>query len=174
MEIVAVIAIAAMLFQLVVGNMGAMIPARAMDAAASEVVSQVDWLRSESRLQGKTYQLELDLTGSRYRVIVPAIDRIAANELVEETFALGWSSLSEHVRFAGANIAGYPKFDDGLFRIALDENGFTADQAVYIVHEGDEDMVWTIQIRGLTGQANVVKSFDGTYHALEPQEEGRF
>ena len=36
-EGVIVIAIAALVFQLVVGNMGAMIPARAMDSAAAEI-----------------------------------------------------------------------------------------------------------------------------------------
>lgn len=169
-----VIAIAALLFQLVVGNMGAIIPARAMDAAAAEIVSKVDWLRSESRLQGKTYQLELDLADTRYRIIVPSVDRIAASEIVEETFSLGWSSLNEHVRLAGASVAGQRRFESGLFRIALDENGFTADQAIFLVHKADEEMVWTIQIRGLTGQSEILKSFDGTYHTLEKQEEGRF
>jgi len=169
-----VIAIAAMVFQLVIGNMGAMIPARAMDAAAAEVVSQVDWLRSESRLQGKTYQLELELQGSRYRVIVPSVDRIAASEIVEETFALGWSNLGDDVIIAGAGVAGERKFEEGMFRIALDENGFTADQSIHLVHTGDAQMVWSIQIRGLTGQSEIIKSYDGTQHTLRPQEEGSF
>ena len=52
--------------------------------------------------------------------------------------------------------------------------GFTADQAIFLVHVEDKQMVWTIQIRGLTGQSEILRSFDGTYHTLARLEEGHF
>jgi type II secretion system protein H len=173
-EVVIVIAIAAMVFQLVVGNMGAMIPARAMDSAAAEIVSKVDWLRSEARLQGKTYKLELDITGSRYRFVVPPTDLQAAAEEVEETFGMSWFSLGDHVRLTGCGLAGGQQFTSGSFLVVFDANGFTADQAIFLEHVEDKQMVWTIQIRGLTGQSEVMRSYDGTQHPLEKLEEGQF
>jgi len=173
-EVVIVIAIAALVFQLVVGNMGAMIPARAMDSVAGQLVAKMDWLRSEARLQGKTYKLELDLTGQRYRYAVPATDRLASVESVEETFGSTWFSLGEHVRLAGCAVSGGRRFTEGIFPVVFDEKGFTADQAIFLVHAEDQEMVWTIQIRGLTGQSETLRSFDGTYHTLERLEEGNF
>ena len=145
-----------------------------VQSAAAEIVSKIDWLRSEARLQGKTYRLELDLSGHRYRYVVPATDRLAATESVEETFGSSWLSLGDHVRLAGCSVSGGPRFTDGSFPVILDEKGFTADQAIFLVHVDDKELVWTIQIRGLTGQSEILRSFDGTYHSLERLEEGHF
>ena len=59
-------------------------------------------------------------------------------------------------------------------RIVFDANGFTADQTIYLVHPTDAKMLWTIQLRGLTGQAEVVTDTNGQPHPLEKIDEGSF
>lgn len=87
---------------------------------------------------------------------------------------MSWFSLGDHVRVDGCSVSGGHRFTEGTFPIVFDEKGFTADQAIFLQHATDKQMVWTIQIRGLTGQADIVRSFDGTYHSLERLEEGNF
>jgi len=173
-ELVVVIAIAGLLFQLVTANLGAMIPAHALDGACAQIVGQLDFLRSEARLQGKTYQLELDLDHNRYRIVLPPEDLALAAERSGQTFDLGWTDLGERVRLARCVVAGGPEFRNGLFPIAFDANGFTADQTIYLVHSTDEKMLWTIQLRGLTGQAEVITDTNGQAHGLEKIDEGAF
>jgi len=173
-EIAVAMTIAALLLQIVMMNMGAMVPSHAMDSAAAQIVAQMDFLRSEARLQGKTYVLELDLDNHRYRTILPPEDRLVASEPVKEAFALNWTGLGDDARFGGCTLAGGQSFRSGLYPITFDANGFTADQAIYLIHNTDAQMVWTIQVYGLTGKANILPSMKGEYQPLEKVEEGAF
>ncbi len=173
-EIMVVVAVMALVFQIVTTNLGAMLPASAMDSTAAELVSKLDFLRSESRLQSKTHKLEIDLGEHRYRMLLPPEDRLTSSEEVKSHFDLGWTDLNERVRFNGCALASGRILREGKFVIAFDENGFTSDLSLFLVHVADEEMVWTIQLRGLTGQTEIVKDFDGKIHPLTAMEEGRF
>jgi prepilin-type N-terminal cleavage/methylation domain-containing protein len=173
-ELVVVIAIAGLLFQIVTANLGAMIPSHALDSACAQIVGQLDFLRSEARLQGKTYQLELDLDHNRYRSVLPPEDLALAEERSGQTFDLGWTELGERVRLLSCAVAGGPEFRNGTFPIAFDANGFTADQTIHLVHTTDPKMLWTIQLRGLTGQAEIIPDTSGQPHPLEKVDEGSF
>jgi hypothetical protein len=163
-----------MLFQIVTMNLGAMIPARAMDSEAAQLVSKIDFLRSEARLQGKTYILQLDLDNHRYRTVIPVEDQLAASDLATEAIETGWTPLGDNVQFAGCQTVGGTRFESGLCGIQIDENGVTADQSIFLVHATDDNLLWTIQLHGLTGTCRILTSTEGVAHPLDRMEEGRF
>lgn len=173
-ELAVTVAVAALLFQIVAMNLGAMVPSHSMDSAANQVIAQMDFLRSEARLQGKSYTLELDLDNHRYRAILPPEDRLVSSEPVKEAFPLTWTDLGDNVRFDGATLASGQNFASGLLPIVFDENGFSADQAIYLQHVSDDKMVWTIQVLGLSGKATILPSMDGQRQPLLLVEEGAF
>ena len=168
------VAVAALLFRIAAMNFGAMIPSHAMDSASAQLIAQMDFLRSEARLQGKKYTLELDLENHRYRTILPPEDRLTASEPVKEAFELTWSPVGDHAEFDGITLADGQEFRSGLYRIEFDENGFTADQAIYLIHESDDSMVWTVQVLGLSGKATVLPNMEGQRQPLLQVEEGAF
>ncbi|MEM7204743.1 MAG: prepilin-type N-terminal cleavage/methylation domain-containing protein [Planctomycetota bacterium] len=173
-ELMVVVALGALLAQLVAGNLGAMIPSKAMDGAARQIVAQLDFLRSEARLQGKTYRLDLDLGNHQYRTVMPPEDRLLSTENEQEEFSFAWKSLGDEVRFAGLLVAGRTMLRSGIAGVAFDENGFTADQTLFLVHPDFEDMVWSIQLRGLVGTADILPSHEGVLQALDTATEASF
>ena len=173
-ELMVVVAIAALLVQLTTSNLGALIPSRAMDSAANQLVARLDFVRSEARLQGKQIKVELDLTHHRYRTILPPEDRLVSTDAPPEALQLDWHELGDEVHFAGYITAAGEALHSGSVEIPFDENGFTADQTICLVHAADKEMVWSIRILGLTGVADVIQSRDGAVHPLEKVEEGRF
>ena len=173
-EIVVVITMAALLFQVVTANLGSMIPSRTMDSAAAKLISTVSYLRSEARLQGKPYTIELDLDRNRYRILVPAEDSMVSLEATQEAFELSWQDLGKDVVFKGVQITGGANFRNGKYPLRLDENGFTADQSLFLQHEFDESLAWTIQLRGLTAQAETIRNIEGQFQPLRDVEEGEF
>ena len=173
-EIVVTIAIAALLFQLATANMGALIPSRAMDGEANKVAAELDFLRSEARLQSKTYKVELDLDRNRYRTILPPEDVYTSNEAPREAFDLGWTDLSERVHFLGVGNAGGAIARSGRFEIAFDAEGVAPDLAIAFVHANDKDMIWTLRLRGLTGQSEILTSYEGHPFYIDAVDEGVF
>lgn len=177
-EIMVVIAIIAIVGQLVLSNIGAIVPSTVLDSEAQKLMSEIEYLRSESQLQGKTYKLELDLDQGRYRRILPPEMQVAYDQEPEEyeEAELAWSDLDERCKFGGYEIVGGLVERDGRVRIVIDHNGFTADQAIYLRMKSDalEDMVWTIQVHGLDRKAHLVKSVDGEEAKMEPTLETAF
>jgi len=56
----------------------------------------------------------------------------------------------------------------------FDENGFTGDHVIVLKLETDPTMVWSVQIRGISGKSEILSDFDGHEHALEETGEGAF
>ncbi len=173
-ELLVVVAIAALVMQLVTANLGAMIPSKAMDSAARQLISRLDFIRSEAQLQGKIYRIQFDLDNHRYRTVMPPEDRLLSTEAQKEEFFLDWNSLGDDVILGGHEVAGGPLLRSGLTAVEFDPHGFTADQTIYMAHVTDESMVWSIRLRGLTGTADIARSFDGRRQPLETADEGSF
>jgi type II secretion system protein H len=176
LEVMLVVLILGLVLQLVFVNLGAMVPKTKLDAEAKKLVANLDFLRSEARIQGKSYVLQLDLRHARWRMVLPAEERLTSEQTLEETerHAQQWNPLEDGVEFAGAGNWTNGIVRNGVFDLAFDENGFTADQVVFLRLQEDPKMLWTVQIRGLTGQTDVLSSFDGAEHRLEEVTEGAF
>lgn len=164
-ELLVVVAIIATIGQIVLANIGALVPSTVLDSDAQKLMSEIEYLRSEAQLQGKSLQLEIDLDHARYRRILPAEMRVTFDQDPEELEAamLGWNELDSRCRFAGYEVLGSPAVRDGRVRIVLDHNGFTSDQSIYVAMKSEDlaGMVWTIQLRGLDRRANLIKDIDG-------------
>lgn len=175
-ELMVVVAILALILQMVMLNMGAMVPKTKLDAESKKLVANIDFLRSEARVQGKRYRLQLDLGNARWRMVLPAEERLVSEQTLEETQprALDWSPLEEGVVFGGAGTVARGIARTGTYELVFDEGGNTADQMVFLKLADDEEMVWTVQIRGLTGQTEILPDTDGQEQVLETVNEMGF
>ena len=173
-ELMVVVFIVALLFQLVTFNMGALVPGSLLDTEAKKFIASFDYLRSEAKIQGKPYKLQVDLSRHRWRTVLPPEDRLTTEQAVPEEVPLEWSPLDERVRYLGFSGAGNPPARQGIVDIELDENGNTADQALSFRLREDDQKVWTVQIRGLTGETRLVKNQSGREAMLEATKEADF
>jgi len=177
-EVMVVVAILAIVARVAMASLGALVPSTTLDAEAQKLMSLVDYLRSEAELQGKTYKLELDLDGNRYREVWPAEMKIALDqdpgELEEHR--LGWTPLDNHVRFAGLGVIGEPTLRKGRVQILLDRNGNTSDQVIILRMKSEDlkKLVWTIQIHGLEPGCTLVRDENEHEAYIERIEEGHF
>ena len=59
--------------------------------------------------------------------------------------------------------------------ITFDENGFSADQAVYFRYdEPDAGLFWTLHLHGLSGNTAVIRNREGQMIPMETVTEGSF
>jgi type II secretion system protein H len=177
-EIMVVVTILAIVGQLVLSNIGALVPSTVLDSEAQRLMSEIEFLRSESQLQGKTYKVEIDLDKHRYRRILPAEMRVSVeqDERAFEEAALGWTPLDDRARFLSYEPVGGTVYSSGRVTLIIDHQGFTADQIIALGMRSDalKDMVWTIQVRGLDRKARLVKGNDGVAARFGETTEAAF
>lgn len=176
-EIIVVVLIIGLTMRIVFANMGSWIPETALDAEAAKLRSWIDFLRSEAKIQGKPYSLEIDLEENRTRLVLPPEDELAVTEddTLAATIPLAWRKLNDSVVFHGHAIAGREIRTKGKILITFDESGFTADQSFYFKHvDVDSRMVWTVHVHGLSGSTRMVTDFDGNRAIFEATEESDF
>jgi type II secretion system protein H len=175
-ELMVVVALAGLLLQFVMVNIAGTVPKARLDAESKRLLSNLDFLRSEARIQGKRYVLQIDLDHPRWRMVIPAEDRLTSEQTIEETMprALQWSPLDEGVKFSGAGnpIEGLTR--SHIYDIVFDENGQTADVSVFLKSTDDPKLVWTVQLRGLTGHGEVLTNENGVEQRLDEVTEGAF
>jgi type II secretion system protein H len=176
-ELLVVVALIALVAQLVVSNLGHMIPSTALTSQSNRFVAQLDFIRAEARLQGKVLQVELDLVNHRWRVLFPP-EQTQVHRTYEEVemTPMGWTPLEDRVAFGGYMTAGGTLIDRGTVKIRIDENGFMPDFALFFTLHGEDQkhMVWTVRMRGLTGTAEVLTSEDGARQPFPKVGEGAF
>jgi type II secretion system protein H len=176
-EIMVVVLIMGMMAKIVISNVGAWIPESALDSQANKFRSWMDYLRSEAKIQGKPYSMELDLAGNRMRLVLPPEDKLVTTEddTLAMTIPLGWTALDDWVRFAGHAVAGRERQTKKKILITFDEHGFTADQSVYFSYdEEDSKMMWTVHIHGLSGTGEIHRKFDGERVPFRATEQSDF
>jgi type II secretion system protein H len=175
-ELMVTLAVVALILQFVMANLGYMVPYTKLDAEAKKLLARLDFLRSEARIQGKRYELQLDLGKHRWRMVIPAEERLTSEQTLEDTMprALEWSTLEEGVKFAGAGNPINGIVRGTIYIIVFDENGQTADLSVFLKLDEDPKLIWTVQMRGLSGQGEVLTSENGVEHRLEEVTEGAF
>ncbi len=175
-EIMVVIAIIALAGQIVVLNLGALVPSTLLDSASREVMGQIEFLRSEAQLQGKVYQLELDMDENRWRIIMPQEERLTSDQTIAEEFTLNWQDLDDRICFDSLQVLGGHIQRSGRARITMDENGFTADLilAIRMNNETEKNLVWSIRLRGLDRKSELETNREGEIPRLEIIEEAHF
>jgi type II secretion system protein H len=175
-EVLVTMAIVATVIAIVVPNLGALVPAARLDASGSRLRREIDWARSEARIQGKRMAIELDLQKARWRIVLPPDQQLARDQdawTLEEKFER-WIELEKDVVFQGAGDARNGIATHGLYRVVFDEYGFSADQVIALRLESDPTMVWSLKLQGLSGQVTVERSEDGLMANVEAVNEGAF
>ena len=76
--------------------------------------------------------------------------------------------------FAGAGDAKNGLALRGLYRIRFDEFGFSSDQVVVLRLEAEPDKVWSLLLRGLTGETTAELDEEGHPQELTMIGEGAF
>lgn len=175
-ELLVTLLIVGLITAMVAPNLRAFVPKARLDAAAKVLTSNVDFLRSESRIMAKRCSLELDLKKARWRRVFPPEQHLTTDQDLDtlEPQAEDWTPLEDDVEFAGAGntIEGFTT--EGIFPMTFDENGFTADVSIFLRLKSDPKMVWTVRVRGLTGQCEVLPDYDGKQQPAEETGEGAF
>jgi prepilin-type N-terminal cleavage/methylation domain-containing protein len=156
-ELMVVMVIASLLIQLAVVNVGAMIPGAKIEAEANKLRSVLSYVRSEAMLQGRLYRIRFDMDRNRYQVILPPDLSQFSTEAIEEGLrTLDWVELDRDVRLVGFQIGGNLPFRREYQEVVFDALGFTADTSISIQHRNDKELVYTVQIPGLSGDIKVV------------------
>ncbi|MFO1078726.1 MAG: GspH/FimT family pseudopilin [Planctomycetota bacterium] len=175
-ELLVTLAIIALLFALILPNLGALVPAARLEGSGKQLRAKIDWVRSEARIRGQPMAIELDLDHSRWRVVLPPDMQLTLDQDPDtlEEYSLIATELEDNVYFAGAGDAknGIAKKDK--YRIRFDEYGFSDDQMVILKLKDDPKQVWALTIRGLTGQTSVEERTDGREPDLTGVGEGAF
>ena len=176
LELLVTMAIVTLLFAIVVPNLGALVPSARLDGSGSRIQRELDWVRSEARIQGKRMVLEFDLDKHRWRIVYPPEQQLTRDQdawTLEER-PDDWIPLEPDVVFGGIGDARHGMAEKGLYRLVFDEYGFTADQMIVLRLQSDPTMVWALSIQGLSGQVAVQRSEDGVVPQLSLVQEGAF
>lgn len=175
-EVLVTVLILGLITAMVAPNLSAFVPKARLDAAARTMTANVDYLRSEARIMAKRCRLELDLDKARWRRVFPPEQHLTTDQDLRtlEDQHEEWTDLDDDVEFAGAGnpVTGYA--ERGLFQLRFDENGFTSDVAIFLRLKSDKKMIWTVRVRGLTGQCEILPSYDGEKHPAAETGEGAF
>lgn len=179
LELICVVAGMALLLGIILPNMGALVPTARLDGTAKGIMTKLQSIRSEARIQAKRMEMEFDLTLGRYRMILPPEERLTSDQVVYDDTAVDeedkdWIDLDSGVVFAGAGDARSGIVEKDLYRVVFDEYGFTADQVIAVRLEEDETMIWSIVVSGLTGHVEVLKSEEGELSKPPAVGEGSF
>lgn len=175
-EVLVTLLVLGLITAMVVPNLGAFVPKAKLDAAAKVLAANIDHMRSEARIQGKRCALELDLDKGRWRRVLPPEDRLTTDQDVQSLEPLyeDWSELQDGVKIVSAGNLNEGMAKGGTFSLVFDHNGNTGDQSVVLRLVDDPTMVWTVNIRGLTGQCEILESFDSKEQLPEEVSEGGF
>ncbi len=175
-EVMVTLMIIGLITGMILPNLGAFVPKARLDAAAKVLSANIDHMRSEARIQGKRCALELDLDRGMWRRVLPPEDRLTTDQDVDSLEPLyeDWTDLAEDVQIVSVGNVNEGLGKAGTFSLVFDHNGNTADQSVVIRLKSDPTMVWTINIRGLTGQCEVIPNFEGKEQMPDEVSEGGF
>lgn len=175
-ELMVVVAILGLVARTVIANFASLLPEYQLDSSASIFADFLATARTEAQLRAEPIDVEIDMDLHRYRLILPPELRVTRDQPESEKAAMDWVDLDEFVAFDARGAIGSPVVESGRVVIAIDHNGFMADQVVVMTPrpEGYEQMVWSLQFRGLERGVNIVRSREGDRSWLSATNEGAF
>lgn len=175
-ELLSTMMILGLLLAIVMPNLGALVPGARLRGSGNRIRSEMEWARSEARIQGKRMAVEFDLDRAIWRLVYPPEQRLTRDE-DESTLAERpdvWLELEEDVKFVGAGDGKAGLAQKGLYRVVFDEYGFTGDQVLILSLASEPQRTWTLRIHGLSGRADVVESETGEKPLPPVLGEGAF
>lgn len=175
-EVLLVIVILGLLSQAVAVSYRSWVPESQLDAAAADLTNAIVTARSEAGIRGERVEFEIDLDNARYQYVWPPERRVTLDQDLPTERVSGWFPLDDGILITGHQFVGDRIVDEGRVRIPIDPSGFTADQMIYLGLDepGADNLVWTIQLRGLENEAFLVRDFDGRQAPLTAIEEFEF
>lgn len=176
MELLVTLTVISLVFAIVVPNLGALIPSARLEGSGKQILRQMDWVRSEARIQGKPMGVDFDLDRQRWRIVYPPEQQLTRDQdawTLEER-PDDWQPLDKDVVFGGIGDAKNGMATRGVYRLTFDEYGFTSDQLLVLKLQSDPQMVWSMTIMGLSGRTSVMQSETGEVEQLYPVGEGAF
>ncbi len=163
LELLVVIAILGVLMRFVLPALLGDIPSAQVAAEARKLAARLNYLRSESRLRGRSYALQLDPEHGRYRIVLPPERRLvtleeeqAGTELPQE-LVLGWYRLPEGIRIAGIGTGRASEAVAQPALIRFDPRGRTPQRIVYLEHRRVDGLVWSVVVSPLAGKVTAEK-----------------
>jgi len=176
LELLVTLTVMAMIFAMVLPNLGAFVPAAKLQGSGKQLVRTIDWARSEARIQARRMTLELDLERARWRIVHPPELRLTIDQTEDELmeWAFNWTALEPGVVFGGAGDARSGMATKGTYKLVFDEHGFSNDQLIVLRMPQEPKLVWAVTLRGLTGAVQIFESETGDEPDLPLVEEGAF
>ncbi|MBL8728835.1 MAG: prepilin-type N-terminal cleavage/methylation domain-containing protein [Planctomycetes bacterium] len=176
MELLVTLTVLALVFAIVVPNLGAIVPEARLEGSGKQILRQLDWVGSEARIQGKPMSCDFDIDRARWRIVYPPEHQLTRDQdawTLEER-PEDWQPLEKDVVFAGIGDAKNGLATRGVYRLTFDEYGFTADQQIVLKLASDPTLVWSLTLMGLSGRTNVDQSERGEVPQLQAVNEGAF
>jgi type II secretion system protein H len=175
-EVMVVCMIIGLIVALVVPNLGALLPSARLRGSGSKILRELDWVRSEARIQGKRMVMEFELDRAIYRIVYPPEQRLTRDQDASalEERPDQWVELESDVKFLGAGDGKTGLSRRGPYRVVFDEYGFTGDQVLVLGLNSDPQLTWTLTIHGLSGKVTTFESERGEMPLPQQPTEGAF
>lgn len=157
-EITAVVIIIAMITSLAIVRLDGMLPSTRTEAAARELLAELDFARTQSIAKAQEYAVVLDFAEQRYAIRVPFDDD---GKLITDPYdrpMLTWHQLETGTELSGVLDPRGEMISEGQYALTYDPLGSAPDVHIYLRGEGktDEyDYELTVRILALTGIASV-------------------
>jgi prepilin-type N-terminal cleavage/methylation domain-containing protein len=175
-EVLLVLMLLALLFAIVVPNLGTLLPSARLSGSGAEIRRQLDWVRSEARIQAKRMVIEFDLDHAMWRIVYPPEQQLTRDQDASalEERPDDWTRLQTDVVFAGAGDGKAGLTTRGSYKLVIDPHGFTGDQVVVLTLKSDPDLTWSMMVHGLSGRVDVQESDKGEKPLPQVPNEGAF
>ena len=157
-ELLVVIAILGLMTNMIMPSLMDDVPETEIRAEANKLATRLSFLRSEARLQGETYGIEIDNRKGRYRITGPAEKILVRdNEDTPKALQLSWVYLPEQVYFSGIQVGQGADANRAETRIDFDARGRTPQRILYLSHRSDKKLLYSVVVPPLTGLIEVTK-----------------
>lgn len=166
-ELMAVVAILALIATMVGLNWRAILPKTELTSAVRILATTISGTRSEAIARNAVFRIEYDLERHRYRVNTPfrndGTRRLASTE--EDRLVMNWFDLPTSVRFSRINCDGVD-YTTGMVFVRFDPLGAVSDHTITLVQQPYENY-YTLEVSALTG---LVEYHEGIFVRALPKE----
>lgn len=161
-ELMAVMAIVALIVGMVSLSIEAILPGERLNTSIRELASELQRVRTEAISRSMPFRLIYDLDSERYRIATPF--QVGGGRILteddpmddEQRFYAPWTPMREGVVIQSVFVGGV-EYTDGEVFVRFDPLGSATDHTV-VLAQPDYGSAFTIEVLGLTG---LIKMHDG-------------